>query len=148
MLIGLDLEETSSVPAAQKKFPQPGSLESLAAGRELDRLGAEVGLGRGPEIVAAAEKGDAKAIEAIELLGHRLGIGISNAINMFDPEEVVIGGGVSNAGDLLLDAARESALQYVLPGVGTRTTIRLAKYGPTAGVRGAALLAGQEVSNS
>lgn len=143
MMIGMNLEESGDVPAA-RRFPQYGSLEHLAAGRELDRLGAEKSLGDGPEVVAAAHAGDGQALEAITLLGHRLGIGIANAINTFDPEQVVIGGGVSRAGDLLLEPARETALQYVLPGVGTRTTIRLARFGPGAGVRGAALLAGQE----
>lgn len=143
MIIGMELEQMHGVPVAGD-FPQRGSLEHLAAGRELDRLGAERGLGDGPELVAAAQAGSEDARELVELLGSRLGIGIANAINTFDPEQVVIGGGVSSAGDLLLDAARRSAAQYVLPGVGTKTTIRLAKHGPRAGVRGAALLAGQE----
>jgi glucokinase len=59
----------------------------------------------------------------------------------------VIGGGVSAAGELLLEPARTVARRFVLPGVGTRTEIRLARYGPRAGVRGAALLASQEVRN-
>ena len=78
------------------------------------------------------------------ILGGRLGVGIANAINAFDPELVVIGGGVSAAGDLLLEPARESAARFVLTGVGTRTDIRIARYGPEAGVRGAAILGGQE----
>jgi glucokinase len=81
----------------------------------------------------------------VRLLGERLGIGIANAINTFDPEVVAIGGGVSAAGDLLLEPATETAWKYVLPGVGTSTEIRLARYGPRAGVRGAALLARQEI---
>jgi glucokinase len=66
-------------------------------------------------------------------------------VNIFDPELVVIGGGVSLAGELLLAPARESAARFILPGVGTRTQIQLARHGPQAGVRGAALLAGQEL---
>jgi glucokinase len=57
----------------------------------------------------------------------------------------VIGGGVSSAGDLLLQPAREEARRFTLTGVGTRTEIRRARYGPQAGVRGAALLAGHEL---
>jgi glucokinase len=60
---------------------------------------------------------------------------------------VVIGGGVSNAGDLLLDPAKRVAGEFVIPGVGTRTEIRLARYGAQAGVRGAALLARQELES-
>ncbi|GAC1435608.1 MAG: ROK family glucokinase [Solirubrobacteraceae bacterium] len=138
-------------------FPQPGSLEALAAGHVLDRLAAEAAadhpesaLGRmenpsGPDAVQAAHDGDQVAIAAIERLGRRLGIGIANAINTFDPDVVAIGGGVSAAGDLLLEPARASAAGYVLSGVGTRTEIRIARSGPMAGVRGAALLARSEL---
>jgi len=77
-------------------------------------------------------------------VGERLGIGIASLINVFDPEEVVVGGGMSSAGDLLLEPARVVARGYVLPGVGEHTTIRLARHGVRAGVYGAALLAAQE----
>jgi glucokinase len=142
-IIGADL--TDGAPAASDVRPHEGSLEKLAAGRALDALGRDRGFPDGPEVVAAAKAGDTAALEAIHILGERLGVGIANAINVFDPEQVVIGGGVSTAGDLLLAPAREAASRFVLPGVGTRTEIRLARYGPRAGVRGAALLAGQEV---
>jgi len=145
-LVAADL--TDGAPAATEKFPQPASLEALASGRALDALGRDRGFDRGPDVVKAAQDGDASALEAIHILGERLGVGIANAINLFDPEQIVIGGGVSAAGELLLEPARRSALRFVLPGVGTRTTIRLARYGPRAGVRGAALLAGQEVDRS
>jgi glucokinase len=71
-------------------------------------------------------------------------VGIASAINLFDPEEVVIGGGVATAGDLLLEPARSAAAGYVLTGVGERTVIRLARHGVESGVYGAALLAAQE----
>jgi glucokinase len=130
-------------PAAA--FPQPASLEHHAAGRALDRLGLERGIGDGHAVVAAARAGDPDAQEAMRILGESLGIGIANAINTFDPDLVVVGGGVSTAGEMLLRPARESAKRFVLNGVGTRTEIRLARYGPQAGVRGATLLAGQEL---
>jgi glucokinase len=66
----------------------------------------------------------------------------------FEPHEVVIGGGVSAAGDLLLEPAARTAWKFVLPGVGTETTIRLARHGPKAGVLGAALLAKHELSRA
>ena len=89
----------------------------------------------------------ADAIDCLRILGERLGIGIANMVNTFDPDVVVIGGGVSRAGDLLLEPARRVAQGYILEGVGTRTEIRLARYGPQAGVRGAALLARQELED-
>jgi len=73
-----------------------------------------------------------------------VGIGVANAINTFDPQEVVIGGGAAQAGDLLLEPVRRVAHDYVLPGLGGRTTIRLARHGVRAGVLGAALLAEHE----
>ncbi len=75
-----------------------------------------------------------------------MGIGIANAINTFDPQEVVIGGGAARAGELLLEPARRTAAAYILPGLGTETTIRVARHGVQAGVLGAALLAVHELS--
>jgi glucokinase len=142
-------------------FPQRGSLETLASGRALDRLAdyaavhypdshlgkqmAKKGDIDGHDVVQGAEAGDPASLWCLRVLGERIGIGIANAINTFDPLEVVLGGGVSRAGDLLLEPAREAAARFVIPGVGTRTEIRLARWGPEAGVRGAALLAGQEL---
>ena len=80
-------------------------------------------------------------------LGRRLGLGVANAINTFDPQVVAVGGGVSSAGELLVGPARAVALEYVLPGVGTATEIRVARSGPQAGVRGAALLARSELKS-
>ena len=141
-LVGADL---ASAPFAHiDDFPQPGSLESMASGTALNDIAAEQGLTPG-RVIDAARDGNPAALAAIELLGRRLGVGIANAINTFDPELVVVGGGVSMAGELLLAPAREEAGRYRLTGVGTRTEIRRARYGPLAGVRGAALLAGHEL---
>ena len=144
IIIGANLRTGAPAPG---KLPEHDSLEYLASGRALDRLGHERGLGDGLAVVDAARAGDEQAQDAMRILGERLGIGIANVINTFDPELVVIGGGVSNAGDLLLDPAKRVAAEFVIPGVGTRTEIRLARYGPQAGVRGAALLARQELES-
>jgi glucokinase len=159
-LIGMSFGEDMPKAAG---FPQAGSLESLASGRVLDRMGADIAAQRadselarlagdgervdGNHVVRAAHDGDPDAIGALRVLGERLGIGIANAINTFDPDEVVVGGGVSVAGELLLGPAREVARGFVLPGVGERTEIRLARHGRDAGVRGAALLAGLELAH-
>jgi glucokinase len=157
-IVGLDLAH--GAPPASGRFPQEGSLEVLASGRALDQLADEAArddansfLGKrltrdggvtGHDVVDGAREGDAAALRCLEILGERLGIGIANAINVFDPLEVVIGGGVSAAGDLLLEPARRTALEHVVPGAGSATTIRLARHGPRAGVLGAALIAAQE----
>ena len=157
-IIGLDLSEGDESPDSD--FPQPGSLEALASGKALDRLALDAArrdpesfLGRrlaadgevtGVDAVDGAQSGDETSKRCLRVLGERLGIGIANAINLYDPLEVVIGGGVSRAGDLLLKPAEHVAFRHVLPGVGTRTRIRLARHGPRAGVLGAALMAAQE----
>lgn len=159
ILIGLDL--TDGAPQPADSFPQPGSLEALASGTALDGLAREAAaanpsgaLGRvaaggetvtGVHVVGLAQEGDEEAVRLLRILGERLGVGIASAINLFDPEEVVVGGGVATAGDLLLEPARRAAGGYVLTGVGERTDIRLARHGVLAGVYGAALLAVQEV---
>ncbi len=99
----------------------------------------------GADAVEAAQAGDRSAARIVEIWGQRVGIGVANAINTFDPDEVVIGGGAARAGDLLLEPAKRVARSYVLPGLGTETTIRLARHGVRAGVLGAALLAMQEL---
>lgn len=154
-VIGASLRD--SVPDAAS-FPQSGSLEALAAGLALDKLAVNAAveqpdsalakLGRKPhgaDAVAAAQAGDETAARIVELWGRRLGIGIANVINTFDPQEVVIGGGAAKAGELLLAPAREVARQYLVPGLGTETTIRVAWHGVRAGVLGAALLAAHEL---
>ena len=157
-LVGLDLSE--GAPADPGTFPQPGSLESLASGRALDRLTVESArahpksflgrrLAKGDEItghdaVEGAREGDVHCRHVIRVLGERLGIGIANAINTFDPDEIVIGGGVSLAGELLLVPAQRTARNHTVPGMGTQTEIRLARHGPQAGVLGAATVAAQE----
>ena len=71
-----------------------------------------------------ARSGDESRYGGVLGSGTRLGIGIANVINTFDPDVVAIGGGVSEAGDLFLPTAIETARGYVLPGVGTGTQIR------------------------
>jgi glucokinase len=160
-IVGLDFDREVPPPTP---FPQPGSLEYVAAGHALDRLAGEVAsehpdselghlraegkLVSGIDAVQAGKEGDPAAARIVQLWGERVGIGIANAINTFDPAEVVIGGGAARAGELLLEPARRVALGYVVPGLGTRTNIRLAWHGVRAGVLGAALLALHELEAS
>jgi glucokinase len=143
ILVGLDLAD--GAPPAGPRFPQAGSLERLASGRQLDELGRHRGYADGPEVVAAAERGEAGALDALRILGERLGIGIASVLHCFEPPLVCIGGGASAAGELLLEPARRVVAAWTLPGVAERTEIRAARWGPQAGVRGAALLARQDL---
>ena len=95
----------------------------------------------GPMVTSAAEQGDLVARRAFASVGDWLGVGTANLVAAFDPELVVVGGGVSAAGERLLDPAR-AALHRALVGAAHRVVPRIvaAELGPQAGMIGAALL--------
>jgi glucokinase len=135
-----------------------GCLEAMASGSALGRAAraaAEVDpggrlatLAGGPQRVTgetvfqAAKEGDQAAIALFERTGYWLGVGIASLITIFDPDVVVVGGGLAAVGDLLLAPARASMERYVfgrphreLPPVAP------ARLGGDAGLVGAATLA-------
>jgi glucokinase len=144
-------------PPCQGNCPNRGCLEAVASGSAIGREGAEVAarspdspLGRaaagGREITGAlvtelAHEGDEDAREAIRAVGGRLGVGIANIANVFNPEVVVIGGGVIAAGELLLEPAREALAERALPPSRDLARVVPARFGDEAGMLGAALLA-------
>jgi len=157
------VDPTGAVPEPGR-FPQPGSLEAVASGHALDHL-AQAAAAEAPDselaslpdgtravlgadAVRAAHDGDPVALRTVERWAEHVGIGVANAINTFDPDEVVIGGGAALAGELLLEPAQRVAHQYAVPGLGSSTRIRLARHGVRAGVLGAALLAVHELEDA
>ena len=96
----------------------------------------------GPLVTRAAQSGDPFSVELIASLARWLGGGIASLVAVLDPAAVVIGGGVSEAGDLLMTPLR-AAFESQLSGRGHRPVaeIRLATLGNKAGVIGAADLA-------
>jgi glucokinase len=96
----------------------------------------------GPMITEAARDGDPTATELLGEIGQWLGVGIANLAAAFDPGVFVIGGGVSAAGDLLLEPARTTYRRH-LTGRGYRPEARIvaAALGNEAGLIGAADLA-------
>lgn len=96
----------------------------------------------GPEITEAARDGDAMARGAFSTLGDHLGAGIASMCAILDPECVVIGGGVVDAGDILLDPIRKAFDKYIpFAGKHPYPEIIAAKLGNTAGLVGVADLA-------
>ncbi len=93
------------------------------------------------DIVKAALKDDVLAIELIEEIGTKLGKPLAGLINIFNPEMVVIGGVLAEAGDYLLLPLRSSVKKYSLNLVSSDTLIVPTKLGEKAGVIGACLLA-------
>jgi glucokinase len=144
-------------PPCQGNCPNHGCVESLASGTALAREALRIarerpdsGLGRalasgreleGPLVTELAHDGDAAAIETIELIGRRLGVAIASFVNIFNPEVVVIGGGVIGAGELLLAAARAEVAERALPPSKDIVQIVPAAFGVEAGMIGAAALA-------
>jgi glucokinase len=131
---------------------KPGCLEALTAGPAMIRYVKEgVGQGRStsledaeeltPELICnAASDGDDLAKETVARVTRYLGIAIANVINLVSPNIVAIGGGISAAGNLLLDPIVESAREYTLEGMFEHTRIVLATLGNDAGAIGASQL--------
>jgi glucokinase len=138
--------------------PGRGCLEAYVSGPALARMGAEYAalspddqLGRvlaekgrltGVDVVQAARTGDRGARDALQRMGARLGAGIANLLNIFDPDVVIVGGGLgANAGELLLEPARRVARARALRPAATRAQIVPAYFKEDAGKIGGALLA-------
>jgi glucokinase len=144
-------------PPCQGNCPNRGCVESLASGtalaREARRIAVErpgSGLARahehgrelaGPLVTELAHDGDAAALEVIELIGSRLGVALASFVNIFNPQVIVIGGGVIAAGELLLAPARAVVAARALPPSRDEVRIVQARFGVEAGMIGAAALA-------
>jgi glucokinase len=95
----------------------------------------------GPLVTELAHDGDLAALEVVELLGERLGVVITSLVNIFNPQMVVVGGGVIAAGELLLAPARAIVAERTLPYFSQNLQIVAARFGVEAGMVGAAALA-------
>jgi glucokinase len=148
-------------PPCPGNCPNRGCLEALASGTALERDAAETAkdhpdsaLGRiyaehgridGHDAVEAARAGDPLARRLFARLAEALGVGIACFVNVFEPEHLVIGGGLSEAADLFLEAAVLEASVRALPVLWERVTVSVAESGADAGVIGAGLLATHEL---
>jgi glucokinase len=144
-------------PRCQGNCPNHGCLEAMCSGtalvREAVRMARErpaSGLGRaraegreitGPLVTELAHDGDVAAIDTLALIGSWLGVGISNLVNMLNPDVVVIGGGVIAAGELLLAPARSVVARRALSPSKEHVRIVSARFGAESGMLGAAALA-------
>lgn len=93
------------------------------------------------EIYHDAMNGDALAIEVFQKAGDYLGMALTDVANLLNIECVVVGGGIANAGDLILNAARERVLKDAMPLSAQSMKIIKAQLGNSAGLVGAAHLA-------
>lgn len=134
-----------------------GCLETVASATGVVRLALDLSkqytgeselkwlIDNGQEVTAKtvfdqAKKGDKLALIIVDKFSFYLGFACGNIANVLNPDSIVIGGGVSAAGDILLKGVEEYFLQYTYPSVRTSTKVKLAKLGNDAGVIGAAWL--------
>jgi glucokinase len=132
-------EQYCSGKALVREARDIAATDPVRGGRLLELAGGLVDAIDGPMVTVAAREGDAAAVEAFAAIGEWLGRGLANVAAALDPGRFVIGGGVSDAGELLLGPAR-SAYRRHLPGRGHRpeATLVRAVLGPEAGMVGAA----------
>ena len=149
-------------PPCPGNCPNRGCLEAYCSGQALERDATELATDKpdsrlaqllgpdskvsGPELVKAAEEGDRDALFIFDNFGRMLGIALAGYVNVFEPDRLTIGGGLSRASHLFFDRAIQEADARALPALLRRTTIALAEGGADAGVIGAAVLAAQEVA--
>jgi glucokinase len=133
--------DVDGVKCPGRTCPNYGCLEAYCSGSALERA---AGM-KGEEVVAAARAGDEQAQRHLDDLGRWLGVGMASFVNIFEPEHIVIGGGLgASASDLFLDTAVEEARRRALPAGFEHLTVSLAKGGSDAGVIGAGILAQKE----
>ena len=105
---------------------------------DAERVTAEV-------IHSAAQQGDSLAKELIARTGYYVGVGLASLVNIFNPELIVIGGGLSNIGDMLLKPAFKVARERAYKDAFRAVRFASAELGQNSGVLGAAAFALQEM---
>jgi glucokinase len=133
-----------------------GCLEAMASGTAIERRAREVASERpdsalariavhrallGEDVTNLAREGDEAALQVLREAGMWLGIGVMGFVNIFNPEVVAVGGGVSEAGDLILESTRREVWMRTRPPSRDLVEIREATLGAKSGMIGAAALA-------
>ncbi|MBI1976322.1 MAG: ROK family protein [Candidatus Omnitrophica bacterium] len=118
-----------------------GCLEAYIGNRQIMVLG-KGRYGSPKEISDAARKGDLVAAAIWKEVGTHLGVALSSVINLLNPEKIVIGGGVANAGTFLFNEVHETVRKRAMKGPADSVKIVKAQLGEDAGIIGAAVLAG------
>jgi glucokinase len=133
------LEALASGPAIRRQAAdrvRAGEASSISAraGGDLDKVSTEI-------VVEAARDGDALAIDVMRRAGLALGTGLANLMHIIDPEIIVLGGGVTHAGELLFAPMREAIECHAMPVYRQRTRVVTAELGDDVGLYGAVALA-------
>ncbi len=125
-------------PEHKQIYSQIGCFEAEAAGPAVAR---RFGAPDAEAVAAAARAGDPKALEAFARTAEWLSMGIANLISALNPQMIVLGGGLMQTADLLLDSIREYVPRYAQPIAARQVRIELTRLGEDAGLLGAARLA-------
>ena len=73
-------------------------------------------------------------------MGEYIGVGLASVVNLLNPEKIIIGGGVADAGEILINPIKETLVKRAMPISGSAVEIVPAQLGNTAGVIGASML--------
>lgn len=111
----------------------PNCLIMRAVEGDMDKINAKV-------VFDAAKEGDSVAMQVFNRFVKYLTIAINNVISFIDPDMIILGGGVSRAGDFLLDAVKAALPEYLFYPTLKQPELRIASLGNDAGIIGAALL--------
>ncbi len=157
----MTIDKDSDIQCSCKKY---GCLEALASGKAI-ALTAQSRLARGQNsllnemsggdissvtakmVADAAKQGDELAMNVFIRAMEYIGIGVANLVNIFNPEMIVIGGGVSMAGDIFFDNIKEVAEKHVMQSGSRELNIDPVAYGENASIMGAFALVLNKVLN-
>ena len=96
-------------------------------------------------VIDLAKAGDPDCVQLFDTYTYHIAVGLANLVNLYDPEIIALGGGVSHAGDFLLDKVRAKLPELVFYKTMPYARVELARLGNDAGIIGAAMLGRQEV---
>ncbi len=134
-MAGTSASQGEEAPAGLS-FQELGSAKALVR-RVEERKKISPGVIDGRWVFDQAEKGDGDCIWAIRQMADVLGCGVANLCFMFNPQTVVLGGGIMERGKYLYPLLRERLDQYLLPFIASRTKLAMAQLGNRAGMLGA-----------
>ncbi len=134
---GLDLGMVHRVKEAIKKDPSKSKILDMA-GKDIEKIDMTM-------IFEAAKKSDALAVNVIEEASTRLGLKVAYLTNFFNPEVVVLGGGVERGGELVLNVVRRVVKQLIMEEASGTVKIILSRLGEEAVAFGAVCLVTQEL---
>lgn len=131
--------------SAGEIWPSPygnGTIEDLVSGTGISKIYKNIsGIEKsGLEIFKLADEGDISALTTWQEFGKHLSFAISWAINIIDPELVILGGSISNAFNFFAPSMEKELRKHICPTPASKTKIVCAKLGPNAGFIGAAAL--------